>query len=107
MEKVENLTETRVKNSFSIENILSRPNNIDHQVRTMRQNPYQNNHLLFCGNPLNSHNIDSIKSEEKCQNFDEISDNADNDDHETTSEVASDDGSSSVHSKCQQMTTEV
>lgn len=105
MEKVENPTAIRVKNSFSIENILSRPDNSEHQVRMMRQNPFQNNHVLFYGKPMNSSDIESIKSEEKCQNFDENSDNVDNDDHETNSEVASDDGNSSVHSKCQEITT--
>lgn len=89
MEKLENPTAIRVKNNFSIENILSRPENCESLQRPVRQNTFQNNHILFFENQVK-------KSEEK------VPDNQiDNEDNETNSEAASDDGNSSVHSKCQ------
>jgi hypothetical protein len=98
MEKVENPTAIRVKNSFSIENILSRPDNCENQRRMVRQNPLENNHVLFYGNSMNQSLSGSdpsslVKSEENCKHTDTI-DNDDND-----SEAASDDGNSSVHSE--------
>lgn len=107
MEKVENSTAIRVKNSFSIENILSRPDNSENQRRMMRQNPFQNNHVLFYGNSINpnSNGIETsslIKCEEKYKTIEDQGENVDTtdiDDHETNSEAASDDGNSSVHSK--------
>jgi hypothetical protein len=104
MEKVENPTAIRVKNDFSIENILARPDNSENQRRMVRQNPFQNNHVLFYENPINrsSSEINSnvIKSEEKFKTAEdqgETLDSIDND--ETNSDVGSDDGNSSVHSE--------
>ena len=102
MEKVENPTAIRVKNDFSIENILSRPDNSDNHRRMMRQNPFENNHVLFYENQINQSEIESnlMKNEEKLksvEDHEDISDNIDND--ETNSDAASDDGNSSVHSK--------
>lgn len=107
MEKVENPTVTRVKNNFSIENILSRPENCESQRRPMRQNPFQNNHVLFHANQVNNYpNIKSVNDKESGskRNVSIVEtrfDNIDNEDHETNSEAASDDGNSSVHSKWQ------
>lgn len=109
MEKIENPTAIRVKNSFSIENILSRPDKSENQKRLIRQNPFQNNHVLFYGNSsqqihslnvLNSTKL--IKSDEitkKTENYEMTLDNTDSEDHDANSEVASDDGNSSVHSE--------
>lgn len=108
MDKVENPTATRVKNSFSIENILSRPDNCENnQKRMMRQNAFQNNHVLFYDNSVNygdkglsSRNL--VKDEEKLktvQNHDTSSENNYSEDHEMNSDAGSDDGASSVHSE--------
>lgn len=103
MEKVENPTAIRVKNSFSIENILSRPDKSENQRKMMRQNPFENNHVLFYGSAISeSENLtsDFVKSEEaKFIEHERSFDIADNEDHETNSEAASDDGNSSVHSE--------
>lgn len=106
MEKVENITAIRAKNSFSIENILSRPDNSDNQRRLMRQNPFQNNHILFYGSAVNhQHNssgitsVNLIKNDEKFRSDEDRNLEDDNDDHDTKSEAASDDGNSSVHSE--------
>lgn len=103
MEKVEHLTAVRAKNSFSIDNILSRPDNCENQRRLIRQNPFQNNHVLFYENSVNQDHVgnsfnspSSVKSEVRSKNSD---DKTDIDDIETNSEAASDDGNSSVHSK--------
>jgi hypothetical protein len=107
MEKVENPTAIRVKNSFSIENILSRPDNSESQRKLIRQNAFQNNHVLFYNNQvnhndnlsgLNSSNL--MRSEERLKKIEVQEDVTDNEDHETNSEAASDDGNSSVHSEC-------
>lgn len=99
MDKVEKPTAIRLKNSFSIENILSRPDNCDSQRKLMRQNPFENNHVLFRENLANHEN--AIQSDEKIIIKDSKSnlDNFDDEDHETNSEAASDDGNSSVHSE--------
>lgn len=108
MENVENSTsanQARRKNNFSIENILARPdsnlreNRIDvRTVKFMRQNPFQNNHVLFNHNTfVNNSNVhelrksseNEIKVEESHLDIVESSD-----DHETRSENASDDGNS-------------
>lgn len=85
MEKVENPTALRVKNSFSIENILSRPETKSqrlHETFSINEGPnYDNESVLMRNNG------------ERIQNF------TDNDDPESNSEAASDDGNSSVHSK--------
>lgn len=109
MEKIENPTAIRVKNSFSIENILSRPDKSENQKRLIRQNPFQNNHVLFYGNSSQQiHNLNVlnstklIKSDEitkKTENYEMTLDNTDSEDHDANSEVASDDGNSSVHSE--------
>lgn len=109
MEKIENPTAIRVKNNFSIENILSRPDKSENQKRLIRQNPFQNNHVLFYGNSSQQiHNLNVlnstklIKSDEiakKTENYEMTLDNTDSEDHDANSEVASDDGNSSVHSE--------
>lgn len=86
MENVENPTALRVKNSFSIENILSRPEtNIQ---RT--QEHFAINNISIHDNSLNQI---YISEKEKIQNLNN------NDDPESNSEAASDDGNSSVQSK--------
>lgn len=107
MENVENPTAIRAKNNFSIENILSRPENCENQRRLMRQNPFQNNHVLFYGNQVDVHQNVKSGNDKESGNKRRVStvetkfDNIDNEEHETNSEAASDDGNSSVHSKCQ------
>lgn len=104
---MENSTAIRVKNSFLIEDILSRPDNSsESQRRLERQNPFQNNHVLFYGSSVNHlqtvHGINStsvVKSDVKDTESHDV-DVTDNEDHETMSEIASDDGNSSVHSEC-------
>jgi hypothetical protein len=105
MENIENSTSAKRKNNFSIENILSRPDNNlreNREVRSvkfMRQNPFQNNHVLFNQNnfmfnkntqELKKASDSEIKLEE--ENRLEIVENSD--DHESHSEIASDDGNS-------------
>lgn len=90
MENSENPTALRVKNSFSIENILSRP-----ETKNQRRQE-------ICGNinvSAYDNSIDhmNIGESEKMPNF---HDNVSHDDPESNSEAASeDDGNSSVHSK--------
>lgn len=105
MENVENSTSAKRKNNFSIENILAKPdrnlceNREVKSVKFMRQNPFQNNHVLFNQNNFmttpNSHEFrkaseNQIKIEENSRL--EIVENSD--DHESISEIASDDGNS-------------
>lgn len=107
MESQSPSTSIRVKNSFSIDDILSRPDNSasEHHRRLMRQDPFQNNHVLFCGSSVNQPQLirKSLKanSDNKVETVDSEDQNIIQDqDHETNSEAASDDGSSSVHSEC-------
>ncbi|CRK96279.1 CLUMA_CG009701, isoform A [Clunio marinus] len=107
MEKSEKPTEIRSKNSFSIENILSRPDNNEDQKRFARQNPFQNNHVLFyanhvnCASELNSDKLTTSGESSKLHDDHELSlDENDNEDHETNSEATSDDGTLSLHSEC-------
>lgn len=100
----------RTKNSFTIEDILSRPDNSEKSEHRelQRQNPFQNNHVLFCGKTINHicpHLVGKklMVSEESDKNIETIC----NEDHiiqdqdqETNSEAASDDGNSSIHSEC-------
>lgn len=103
MEKVENPTAIRVKNSFSIENILSRPDNSDNQRKLIRQNPFQNNHVLFYENSdhheLSGRSSAKILKKDKIDNHENSLDKTDSENQDTFSEAASDDGNSSVHSK--------
>lgn len=104
MEKVEKPTAVRVKNSFSIENILSRPDKSESQRRLVRQNPFQNNSILFYENPHpdNFVELSSASGENvsrKIRNPEPLMDKSDNEDRDTISECASDDGNSSVHSE--------
>lgn len=109
MEKIENLTsanQAKRKNNFSIENILARPDSNFREnltevrnVKFMRQNPFQNNHVLFNqSNFMFNPNVQDIrKSSENELKVEEesrleIVDNSD--DHESHSEIASDDGNS-------------
>ncbi|CAO1352872.1 unnamed protein product [Diamesa serratosioi] len=104
-------TEVRVKNSFSIENILSRPDRVEQRRKLYRMNPFENNHVLFGGinninnnnnnNNSNKHLMDfnqtNQQSSEHHESFDSKIEKDDEseefeDDHETSSEVLSNDG---------------
>lgn len=106
MENVENSTsanQAKRKNNFSIENILARPDSNFRETRPvkfLRQNPFQNNHVLFNQNNfvINSSATQEFRkiqeNEIKHENESrlEIVENLDeNDNH---SEIASDDGNS-------------
>ncbi|CAO1326659.1 unnamed protein product [Diamesa tonsa] len=54
MDGVEKPSELRVKSSFSIENILSRPDRVEPRRKFYRMNPFENNHVLFNGITNNS-----------------------------------------------------
>lgn len=101
MDKVENSTAVRVKSSFSIENILSRPDNNDYQRKLQRQNPFHNNHVLFNNqvpnNYLMNDSLDLSRNEMKYE--DKVCDREDQIDTDE-SEIASDDGNASNHSEC-------
>lgn len=113
MDNVKNPTanQQRRKNNFSIENILARPINCqtrDVKQKFTRQNPFQNNHVLFDQN-LNSHNnknlSDNIHAQIKVFNRDNevkiesesTSCPSENSDH--LDDTHSDDGNSSNQSK--------
>lgn len=119
MENFENPTtsasaasQVRRKNNFSIENILARPDNDFREsrdvkvVKFMRQNPFQNNHVLFGNqNSYNSHHHHHemrkvIGSDVKMEseNLLESGESENADDHESHSEIASDDGNSNCGS---------
>lgn len=94
--------QVRRKNNFSIENILSRPDNntLDYRenrevkiVKFMRQNPFQNNHVLFNHNNFINHNSSNSVREVRKVCDDEIKVEEEIID-ETHSEIASDDGNS-------------
>ena len=100
----------RVKNSFSIENILSRPDNNSIEDRSLKkQNCFQNNNVLVRRNSINlTHSIDSEKklivlsdSDTNNEITNDKMDNKINREYEIefNNEVASDDGTSSVHSR--------
>lgn len=104
MEKVENPTAIRVKNSFSIENILSRPDNLENRRNLIRPHNFPNSHVMFYENPVNHCDLtseDGLESEKrmKIAENEMASEGTDNEDHENNSEAASDDGASSVHSE--------
>jgi hypothetical protein len=97
MEKVESPTALRVKSSFSIENILSRPDaaSSESQKKLLRQNPFQNNHVLFYSNPVSpSESSSFVKCEERIKTSEE-----DHEEDRDTNSDADDDGTSSVHSE--------
>lgn len=105
MENVENSTSAKRKNNFSIENILARPDcNLreNREVRTvkfMRQNPFQNNHVLFNQNNfMYNQNVQELRkasdSEIKVEDDSRLEIVENSDDHESHSEIASDDGNS-------------
>ena len=111
MDTVEKPTEVRVKNSFSIENILSRPDRVEQRRKLYRMNPFENNHVLFNGtsniNNNNKHLMDfnqtNLQNSENHESFDRKIENDEeseefDDDHETSSEVLSNDGSE--HNNC-------
>ena len=114
MDKVEKPTEVRVKNSFSIENILSRPDRVEQRRKLYRMNPFENNHVLFGGvSNLNNNNNNNknlmdynqtnLQNSENHESFDRKIENDEEseefeDDHETSSEVLSNDGSE--HNNC-------
>lgn len=89
------------KNNFSIENILSRPET-SHKVqhKFMRQNPFQNNHVLFDQNrrfsEVQCRRYESEETENELKNESELSCHSETAesviDNETNSEIASDDG---------------
>lgn len=105
-------SQARRKNNFSIENILARPDNSNVEyrenrdvkiVKFMRQNPFQNNHVLFNHqnssmiNNYNKNNRESRKiSEEEIKHEEEaiVEIVEGGDDNESHSEIASDDGNS-------------
>lgn len=105
-------SQARRKNNFSIENILARPDNSNVEyrenrdvkiVKFMRQNPFQNNHVLFNHqnssmiNNFNKNNRESRKiSEEEIKHEEEaiVEIVEGGDDNESHSEIASDDGNS-------------
>lgn len=116
MDKVEKPTEVRVKSSFSIENILSRPDRVEQRRKLYRMNPFENNHVLFHGgsnninnsnNNNNKHLMDfnqtNLQNSENHESFDRKIEKDEEseefeDDHETSSEVLSNDGSE--HNNC-------
>lgn len=122
MENFENPTpsaaaanQAKRKNNFSIENILSRPDNNNCQyresevkvVKFMRQNPFQNNHVLFNHQIVNNFNNVENRSGfvRKTSNDEEIKLEEDSNleiADETHSEIASDDGNSN-NSNCKEI----
>lgn len=115
MESVENSTsanQARRKNNFSIENILARPDSNFRETRDvrtvkfLRQNPFQNNHVLFNQNNnfmIGSHNHELRKANEneiKMEEESHLEIVESSDDHETQSEIASDDGNNSNSGNC-------
>lgn len=104
-------SQARRKNNFSIENILARPDNGSEEcrenrdvkiVKFMRQNPFQNNHVLFNHqnnlmiNSFNKNRESRKKSEEEIKHEEEshLEIVEGGDDNESHSEIASDDGNS-------------
>lgn len=97
------------KNNFSIENILSRPENFhaiesnNNSKKFLRQNPFQNNHILFDqSRRISESNLRRKSGSEDREKFGDVkvesepschSESADSAaDNETQSEIASDDG---------------
>lgn len=108
MEKVENPTAIRAKNSFSIENILSRPDNVENRRNLIRPHDFQSSHVMFYESPVNHCDMTAEEGLEsgkrmKTAESEMASEGTDNEDHETNSEAASDDGNSSVHSEWKKM----
>lgn len=125
MENLKNPTanhQQRKKNSFSIENILSRPESNNNTVvhkpqRFSRQNPFQNNHVLFDENFRNfSENVAQVdykKYENNNENESDSEIKVESDsatchsentesvmDNETHSEAASEDDANSCGNQC-------
>lgn len=113
----ESLTKIRVKNSFSIEDILARPDpdSENKQNELKIQNPYQNNHLIFCEDVVNCTKTyiseNSLISIPKCDENKESAisganhatvhnyhENPDSKNNESSND--DDDERSSVHSEC-------
>ncbi|KAG5678989.1 hypothetical protein PVAND_008599 [Polypedilum vanderplanki] len=88
------------KNNFSIENILARPESLNENKKFMRQNPFQNNHVLFDQNrkfsDMHFRKYENEETEKEgemsCHSENNESVNTDNENH---SEIASDDGGNS------------
>ena len=111
MDNVENPSNEPVNISFSIESILSRPNRVEKRRELYCMDTYENNHVLFNGtsniNNNNKHLMDfnqtNLQNSENHESFDRKIENDEeseefDDDHETSSEVLSNDGSE--HNNC-------
>lgn len=99
-EKSSSTSRIRVKSNFSIEDILSRPDKNEYENQLMKRKSLQNSYSLFYGTTKPYQSEAKLFAQlDKSVEKNEINNITEDQDHETNSEVTSDDGNSSVHSE--------